>query len=72
MQTIVEMFEHTVAQYPDHNFILENQGQGYRGMTFAEVHTAVLSLSQGLIEMGKIGQNGCWQTLQPFMPVPSW
>ena len=52
MQTIVEMFEHTVAQYPDYNFILENQGQGYRGMTFAEVHTAVLSLSQGLIEMG--------------------
>ena len=52
MQTIVEMFEHTVAQYPDHNFILENQGQGYRGMTFAEVHAAVLSLSQGLVEMG--------------------
>ena len=52
MQTIVEMFEHTVAQYPDHNFILENQGQGYRGMTFAEVHAAVLNLSQGLIEMG--------------------
>ena len=53
MQTIVEMFEHTVAQYPDHNFILENQGQGYRGMTFAEVHAAVLNVSQGLIEMGE-------------------
>ena len=52
MQTIIEMFEHTVAKYPDHNFILENQGQGYRGMTFAEVHAAVLHLSQGLIEMG--------------------
>ena len=52
MQTIIEMFEHTVAKYPDHNFILENQGQGYRGMTFAEVRAAVLHLSQGLIEMG--------------------
>ena len=52
MQTIIEMFEHTVAKYPDHDFILENQGQGYRGMTFAEVHAAVLHLSQGLIEMG--------------------
>ena len=52
MQIIIEMFEHTVAKYPDHNFILENQGQGYRGMTFAEVHAAVLHLSQGLIEMG--------------------
>ena len=52
MNTVIEMFEHTVAQYPDHNFILEYQGQGYQGMTFSEVHSTVLKLSQGLIEMG--------------------
>ena len=52
MNTIIELFEHTVAQYPDHNFILENHGQGYRGMTFSEVHKTVLHLSERLIEMG--------------------
>ena len=52
MNTIIELFEHTVAQYPDHNFILENHGQGYRGMTFSEVHKTVLHLSDRLIEMG--------------------
>ena len=52
MNTVIEMFEHTVAQYPNHNFILEYQGQGYQGMTFSEVHSTVLKLSQGLIEMG--------------------
>ena len=52
MKTIVELFEHTVAKYPDHNFILENHGQGYRGMTFSEVHKTVIHLSERLIEMG--------------------
>ncbi len=52
MQTIIDLFEHTVAQYPDHPFILENHGQGYVGKSFAEVHASVLDLSQGLIEMG--------------------
>jgi len=52
MKTIVNLFEHTVARYPDHNFLLENHGQGYQGMSFADVHAAVLHLSQGLIETG--------------------
>jgi len=52
MKTIIDLFEHTVAQYPGHNFILENHGQGYKGKSFAEVHASVLNLSQGLIEMG--------------------
>jgi len=52
MNTIIDLLEHTVANYPDHKFLLENHGQGYQGMSFAEVHAAVLNLSQGLIELG--------------------
>ncbi len=50
--TIIDLFEQTVGRYPDNDFILVNHGQGYRSMTFAEVHQTVLRLSQGLIGAG--------------------
>lgn len=50
--TIIELFEKTVARYPDNDFILVNPGQGYRSMSFSEVHQTVQCLALGLIDAG--------------------
>lgn len=52
MNTLIELFEHSVAQYPDNIFLSENLGSGYVGRTYSEVHTDVLRLAAGLQRLG--------------------
>lgn len=50
--TLINLFEQTVAQYPDHIFLSENTGSGYVGRTYSQIHTDVLSLATGLARQG--------------------
>lgn len=51
-QTLIELFEQSVAQYPDNICLSDNHGQGYKGITFLDVRQRVLHLAASLQQMG--------------------
>jgi len=52
METIIELFETAVANYPNNIYLWEKNKGKYEGTTYSEIHEHVLNLAAGLIDMG--------------------
>ncbi|MBT6005276.1 MAG: acyl--CoA ligase, partial [Prolixibacteraceae bacterium] len=52
MKTIIELFETTVANYPDNIYLWEKKNGKYQGTTYKETREQVIKLAAGLVEMG--------------------
>lgn len=52
MKTIIDLFEQSIDQHPDHIFIMENHGKGYEGLSYTEAKKRILSLASWLIGQG--------------------
>lgn len=52
MKTIIELFETTVANYPDNVYLWEKTGEKYEGTTYKETKKKVLNLAAGLAVLG--------------------
>jgi long-chain acyl-CoA synthetase len=52
MKTITELFETTVANYPNNVYLWEKKGGKYTGTTYKETRELVLKLAAGLISIG--------------------
>ena len=52
MKTIIELFETTVANYPDNVYLWEKKDGKYHGTTYKETHKIVLKLAAGLVSLG--------------------
>lgn len=52
MKTIIELFETTVANYPDNIYLWEKKDGKYQGTTYKETRVQVLNLAAGLISIG--------------------
>jgi long-chain acyl-CoA synthetase len=52
MKTIIELFETTVANYPDNVYLREKKEGKYQGTTYKETRVQVLKLAAGLISAG--------------------
>ena len=52
MKTIIELFETTVANYPDNVYLWEKKDGKYQGTTYKETRKIVLKLAAGLVAMG--------------------
>lgn len=52
MKTIIELFETTVANYPDNVYLWEKKEGIYKGTTYKETRVQVLKLAAGLISIG--------------------
>ncbi len=52
MKTIIELFETTVANYPDNIYLWEKKKGVYQGTTYKETKTEVLKIAAGLISIG--------------------
>jgi long-chain acyl-CoA synthetase len=52
MQTIIELFEESVKQFPDNNYMYEKTNGKYQGKTYKEVRERVYLFAAGLIELG--------------------
>jgi long-chain acyl-CoA synthetase len=52
MKTIIELFETTVANYPDNVYLWEKKGGKYQGTTYKETREIVLNLAAGLVSIG--------------------
>ena len=52
MKTIIELFETTVANYPDNVYLWEKKEGKYQGTTYKETRKIVLKLAAGLVSLG--------------------
>ncbi len=52
MKTIIDLFETTVANYPDNIYLWEKKGGEYEGTTYKQTHQSVLNLAAGLMAIG--------------------
>ena len=52
MKTIIELFETSVAKYPDNVYLWEKKGSEFTGLTYKETHQKVLQFAAGLIDLG--------------------
>ncbi len=52
MNTIIELFETAVANYPDNIYLWEKKDGKYDGTTYKETREQVLNLAAGLVKMG--------------------
>lgn len=52
MNTIIELFETAVANYPDNIYLWEKTNGKYEGTSYKETHEKVLDLTAGLIQLG--------------------
>lgn len=52
MKTIIELFETSVANYPDNIYLWEKSNGKYEGTTYRETREKVLDLAAGLIQLG--------------------
>ncbi len=52
MKTIIELFETTVANYPDNIYLWEKKEGAYKGTTYKQTREQVLKLAAGLISIG--------------------
>ena len=52
MKTIPELFESSVAKFPENTLVWEKQGGAYQKITFSEIQKRVYYLAAGLMSMG--------------------
>jgi len=52
MKTIIELFETSVANYPNNVYLWEKKGGKYEATTYSETREQVLNLAAGLVAMG--------------------
>ncbi|MDE5423732.1 AMP-binding protein [Ancylomarina sp. DW003] len=52
METIIELFEKSVEQYPNNPFLWEKSERAYTSQSYKELHTEVQLLAAGLYAMG--------------------
>ena len=52
MKTIIELFETTVANYPDNVYLWEKKDGKYHGTSYKETRKIVLKLAAGLVSLG--------------------
>jgi long-chain acyl-CoA synthetase len=52
MKTIIELFESTVANYPNNIYLWEKKDGKFEGTTYSETREQVLKLAAGLISIG--------------------
>lgn len=52
MKTIIELFETTVANYPDNVYLWEKKEGKYHGTTYKETREIVFNLAAGLVSIG--------------------
>ncbi|MDD4109338.1 MAG: AMP-binding protein, partial [Prolixibacteraceae bacterium] len=52
MKTIIELFETTVANYPDNIYLWEKKDGKFRGTTYKETRQKVINLAAGLVSAG--------------------
>jgi long-chain acyl-CoA synthetase len=52
MKTIIELFETTVANYPDNVYLWEKKDGKYQGTTYKETREIVLNIAAGLVSIG--------------------
>jgi len=52
MRTIIELFETSVAKYPDNIYLWEKHDGKYEGTTYRQTHDLVLRFGAGLVALG--------------------
>lgn len=52
MKTIIELFESSVAKYPDNIYLWEKRNGKYEGITYRETRNEVLRFAAGLLQLG--------------------
>jgi len=52
MRTIVELFETSVAQFPENIYLWEKQNGNYEGTTYRQTHDLVFRFGAGLVALG--------------------
>lgn len=52
MKTIIELFESSVAKFPDNIYLWEKSNGKFAGTSFKQTHTKVLQFAAGLISLG--------------------
>ena len=52
METIIQLFEKSVEQYPNNPFLWEKTERAYTSQSYKELHTEVHLLAAGLYAMG--------------------
>ncbi len=52
MKTIIELFETSVAKYPNNIYLWEKQNGNYEGTTYFQTHDLVLRFGAGLVALG--------------------
>lgn len=52
MKTIIELFETSVAKYPNNIYLWEKKNGKYEGTTYAQTHEFVLRFGAGLVALG--------------------
>lgn len=52
MKTIIELFETSVANYPNNVYLWEKKDGKYQGTTYSETRTQVLNFAAGLVSIG--------------------
>jgi long-chain acyl-CoA synthetase len=52
MKTIIELFESSVAKYPDNIYLWEKRNGKYEGITYRETHNEILKFAAGLLQHG--------------------
>ncbi|MDO9614359.1 MAG: AMP-binding protein, partial [Bacteroidota bacterium] len=52
MRTIIELFETSVAKYPNNIYLWEKHDGKYEGTTYRQTHDMVLRFGAGLVALG--------------------
>ncbi len=52
MRTIIELFETSVAKFPDNIYLWEKQNGSFEGTTYQQTHELVFRFAAGLIKLG--------------------
>lgn len=52
MQTLIELFEKSVARFPHNVLLWEKERDTYKGCSFSEVHQQVMRMGAGLMALG--------------------
>jgi len=52
MKTIIELFETSVAKFPNNTYLWEKQNGNYTGTTYQQTHDFVFRFAAGLIKLG--------------------
>lgn len=52
MRTIIELFETSVAKYPNNIYLWEKQNGAYKGTTYRQTHDLVFRFGAGLLALG--------------------